>query len=302
MATQRYISTSFWDDEWVQGLDPSEKFVYLYLLTNPLTNIAGIYKITIRRITFDTGYNAETVGRILERFKKDGKAILVGEYMILPAWPKHQKWEKKDTIREGIDAIIRQLPDEIRAELPKLGYQYSVGVSYPYGQYSVGVSYPYGPSYLDSDIDSDSNLDSDRDKDIDSNPVFSPSVGNDGLSRIEKARKVWNDKADTLPPYRFIASKLREHERGPILRTISAYSDDEIFQAITNYAKIKSDIDMEPFPVYTTFAGFMAGGVEKYADDAKPFDRCRKKQGVDYDEQRRQEARAHLRKIQGEEL
>ncbi len=277
MATQRYISTSFWDDEWVQGLDPSEKFVYLYLLTNPLTNIAGIYKITIRRITFDTGYNAETVGRILERFKKDGKAILVGEYMILPAWPKHQKWEKKDTIREGIDAIIRQLPDEIRAELPKLGYQYSVGVSYPYGPNSVGVSYPYGPSYLDSDIDSDSNLDSDRDKDIDSNPVFSPSVGNDGLSRIEKARKVWNDKADTLPPYRFIATKLREHERGPILRTISAYSDDEIFQAITNYAKIKSDIDMEPFPVYATFAGFMAGGVEKYADDAKPFDRCRKR-------------------------
>lgn len=290
MATQRYISTSFWDDEWVQGLDPSEKFVYLYLLTNPLTNIAGVYKITIRRITFDTGYNAETVDRILERFKKDGKAILVGEYMVLPAWPKHQKWEKKDTIREGIDAIIRQLPDEIRAELPKLGYQYSLG-----------VSYPYGPSYLDSDIDYDSNLDTDRDKDIDSN-VSSVSVGNDGISRIEKARKEWNNHSpDPLPNYRFLAIQLREEERHTILRTISAYDDDEIFTAITNYAKIKSDIDMEPFPVYATFAGFMAGGVEKYADDAKPFDRCRKKTAASFDDAAREAGLAHLRKLRGEE-
>lgn len=26
-SKQRYISTSFWDDPWVQTLDPSEKFL-----------------------------------------------------------------------------------------------------------------------------------------------------------------------------------------------------------------------------------------------------------------------------------
>ena len=42
---KRYISTTFWDDEWVQSLDFTEKGLYLYLLTNSLTNIAGVYKL-----------------------------------------------------------------------------------------------------------------------------------------------------------------------------------------------------------------------------------------------------------------
>lgn len=126
-----------------------------------------------------------------------------------------------------------------------------------------------------------------------------PKVSN-GSNRINMHIGSWNAN-ESLPRYRFNSLTMKDEDRHSALRTMTAYSDDEIFQAIINYAKIKSDIDMEPFPVYATFAGFMSGGVEKYADDAKPFDRCRKKQGVDYDEQRRQEARAHLRKIQGDE-
>jgi hypothetical protein len=61
MATHRYIATSFWQDDWIQSLDPSEKYMYLYLMTNPLTTIAGIYKIGNRQISFDTGYNQNTV-------------------------------------------------------------------------------------------------------------------------------------------------------------------------------------------------------------------------------------------------
>jgi hypothetical protein len=125
-----------------------------------------------------------------------------------------------------------------------------------------------------------------------------PKVSN-GSNRINMHIGSWNAN-DNLPHFRFTSVNMKPEDLSLALRTMSAYSDDEIFCAITNYAKILSDIDMDPFPVYATFAGFMAGGVEKYADDAKPFDRCRKKQGVDYDEQRRQEARAHLRKIQGE--
>jgi len=102
-----------------------------------------------------------------------------------------------------------------------------------------------------------------------------PEVSN-GSNRIDMHIASWNAN-ENLPRYRFNSLTMRDEDRHGALRTMTAYSDDEISQAITNYAKIKSDIDMEPFPVYTTFAGFMAGGVEKYADDAKPFDRCRKR-------------------------
>ena len=69
MSTQRYISTSFWDDEWIQTLDPSEKLLYLYFMTNPLTNIAGVYKVTERRVSFDTGFNISTIQHIMSKPK-----------------------------------------------------------------------------------------------------------------------------------------------------------------------------------------------------------------------------------------
>ena len=69
---KRYISTSFWDDEWVQSLSFEEKGLFLYLLTNPLTNIAGVYKIQVRRIVFDTGLAEADVGLILGKFGDAG--------------------------------------------------------------------------------------------------------------------------------------------------------------------------------------------------------------------------------------
>lgn len=128
MATQRYISTSFWDDEWIQTLDPSEKLLYLYYMTNPLTNIAGVYKIAPRRISFDTGFNTETINYIMQKFEKAGKVYRFGEYVILPSWPKHQKWDKKAMIKSGIISVLQDLPQEILSKLSELGYRFDLSL------------------------------------------------------------------------------------------------------------------------------------------------------------------------------
>lgn len=153
MATQRYISTSFWDDAWVQTLKPSEKFLYLYLMTNPLTNIAGVYKITIRRMCFDTGYDEKTINGILKKFKIDKKVYLFDDYLIIPSWPKHQKWQVKKTIKSGIEAILKELSKEV------LSYMISIDYLYPID--TLPLNYTYEPSYIDSDIDSDIDIDID---------------------------------------------------------------------------------------------------------------------------------------------
>jgi len=85
MGTQRFISTSFWDDPWIRKLKPDERYMYLYLMTNTLTNIAGVYQITIDRICYDTSYSEEKVKQIINLFEKAGKAFLYKEeFMILP--------------------------------------------------------------------------------------------------------------------------------------------------------------------------------------------------------------------------
>ena len=120
---KRYVSTSFWDDEWVQTLTFTEKGLYLYLLTNPLTNIAGVYKLADRRIVFDTGLEEKEVRMIMDKFEAAGKAYRYGEFVVLPSWPHHQKCQNAN-IQKGISRILKTLDSEVIAFLRKVGYRY----------------------------------------------------------------------------------------------------------------------------------------------------------------------------------
>lgn len=152
MATQRYISTSFWDDAWIQDIQPAAKLLYMYLLTNPLTNIAGIYKITTKRIAFDTGLSADRIETYLAEFQEAKKIYRSGEYIILPNWPKHQQFESRKKIQLGIAKIIEDLPVSLKTLLPKIGYAYPID--------NISIPYTYDSNYsdLDLDLDLDTNV------------------------------------------------------------------------------------------------------------------------------------------------
>jgi hypothetical protein len=73
MAIFRKIHTSFWGDSFIQDLTPEQKYFFLYLLTNDKTKQCGIYEITVRQMCYDTGYNEETIKKLLEFFNSKGK-------------------------------------------------------------------------------------------------------------------------------------------------------------------------------------------------------------------------------------
>ncbi len=73
MAKYRQVHTTFWDDGFVIDLTPEEKYFYLYLMTNNNTTQCGIYELPYRVIEMHTGYNRDTVLKLLERFKEYGK-------------------------------------------------------------------------------------------------------------------------------------------------------------------------------------------------------------------------------------
>jgi hypothetical protein len=95
-------------------------------MTNPLTNIAGIYKITDKRISFDSGFNMDTIHGIIAKFEKDGKAYRMGEYIVLPSWPKHQSWENKEDIFKGIVKILNSLTDTELIFISWIGYKFPI--------------------------------------------------------------------------------------------------------------------------------------------------------------------------------
>ena len=73
MAKNRMINTRFWNDDYASNLDPTEKLVFLYLLTNDRSTLAGIYELPKKIMAVETGIETEMVAKILSRFEDDGK-------------------------------------------------------------------------------------------------------------------------------------------------------------------------------------------------------------------------------------
>jgi hypothetical protein len=95
MAVYRQIQISFWQDVFVLELTPEEKFFYLYLMTNSKTTQCGVYELPKKIIEFETGYNRETVDKLLDRFTSYGKIEYCEETkeVVLVNWLKHNSFK-----------------------------------------------------------------------------------------------------------------------------------------------------------------------------------------------------------------
>lgn len=111
--SQRIINDSFWTDSWIEDRDPSEKLIYLHLLTNPLCNIGWIYEIKLKRIAYETGYDRDTVNNILDRFVEQGKIIRCDDRIIIKNFAKNQS--VNPNVKKGMQRIIDNLPHKVKA-------------------------------------------------------------------------------------------------------------------------------------------------------------------------------------------
>lgn len=108
----RSINTKFWDDPYIRQKNNNEKLLYLYLLTNSLTNMAGIYEITIDRMSFDTGVKKEIIKKALEGFQRDNKIYFIDNYIILKNFMKNQNYNTN--MQKSIENTVDNLPDSVK--------------------------------------------------------------------------------------------------------------------------------------------------------------------------------------------
>ena len=119
MAVYRQIQTSFWQDDFVLNLTPEEKYFYLYLLTNSKTKQCGIYQLPMPIIIVETGYNQETIEKLMRRFIDYGKIIYSSKTREIGIvnWPKYNPMESPKTkacvIKELKEVKDRSLIDQI---------------------------------------------------------------------------------------------------------------------------------------------------------------------------------------------
>ncbi|PHD95896.1 hypothetical protein COF59_29525 [Bacillus pseudomycoides] len=79
MAVYRNVQVNFWQDDFVLDLTPEERYFYIYLLTCSKTTQCGIYPLPKRLAEIETGYNRETVEKLLQRFVEYGKILYDAE-------------------------------------------------------------------------------------------------------------------------------------------------------------------------------------------------------------------------------
>ncbi len=112
MAKRRLINTKFWSDGYISELSPSEKLLFIYLLTNPYTNISGAYEISLKQMALDTGFERTMVEEILERFKTDDKILYLHGYIVIKNFIKHQELNPK--VLKGVENEALNLPNDIK--------------------------------------------------------------------------------------------------------------------------------------------------------------------------------------------
>ena len=116
MGISRIVSTDFWEDGMVtDSFSPEDKYFMLYLMTNPHSRQAGIYKLNKKIAAFELGYSVESVSALLDRFENKYHRIIYSakeqEIAVLNA-PKYNIVKGGKPVLDCIEKDLSQVKDK----------------------------------------------------------------------------------------------------------------------------------------------------------------------------------------------
>jgi len=129
MANYRQIHVSIWKDEWFLELDADEKLLFIYLFSNELASLAGIYKIPLRVIAFETSLEASYIREKLDDFERAGKVIYRDGIVWVINMRKYNGGSEK--VEQRVQKDVDDIPDCWLKQV-YLAY-FNLGIPYAYG-------------------------------------------------------------------------------------------------------------------------------------------------------------------------
>lgn len=108
---ERLINTRFWNDNWVRSINPLDRYLFIYLLTNEYTNISGIYELPLPTMAFGSGLDERDLEKVMlprlepKVFYKDGWVIMVN-------FLKHQHIGSEQ-VKIGIQNELKNAPKKV---------------------------------------------------------------------------------------------------------------------------------------------------------------------------------------------
>lgn len=149
----RNIQTAFWTDPKVSeqmGID--ERYFFLYLLTNPHTNLSGFYEITRKQMADETGFTREQIGELLQKLE-DLKILFYDDQtneILIINWSRYN-WTTSGKFLKSVETELNKNKSPVLLnylegylidtpyELERKGID-RVSIRYRYGIDTVGIS------------------------------------------------------------------------------------------------------------------------------------------------------------------
>ena len=127
----RYLNTNFWEDTKVQEkATPEDRYFMLYLLTNPHTNQLGCYEISKKLMSYETGYNIDTINHLLERINNSLNFAIYDDStneVLIINWGKYN-WTMSPKVKANVFEDIEKIKSAVLFENIKknIGYVYGM--------------------------------------------------------------------------------------------------------------------------------------------------------------------------------
>ena len=209
MANFRLVSPTFWTDSKIQDdFTPEDKYFFLYLLTNPQTNICGCYELGLKEAEYETGYKRDKLLALLDRFEKVHKLIAYNpetKEVFIFNWYKYNLSRSEKTLK-GARSVAQYIKtpafkDEVLKILECLenGEGYTRGIQGVYMGYTYPIQASVSVSVSDSVSDSVSVSDSD-------NPSKTVNID----SKAQEVIDAYNAICTSLPQVRQLTDKRRK--------------------------------------------------------------------------------------------
>ncbi len=142
--TMRSVDTRFWSDGWTREINPLDRYLFLYLLTNERTSWCGVYELPLDIMAFEAGIDKEELkSSMLPRLAP--KVLYVDGWVCIPNWTKYHLSEGgtlSPQQKTGIEKAWKAVPERIRLRIEALAVE-GIPYIYPIGGVSpLSLSYP----------------------------------------------------------------------------------------------------------------------------------------------------------------
>jgi hypothetical protein len=115
LGIYRSVASTFWTDPKIAEFSAEDRYMMLYLLTNPRTTLAGTMELNYRQIAFEIGHSVESAVCIIRRLDEKHKVIMLSENtneILIKNWYKYNWAGGSPKVLTAVKNVVKWVKNE----------------------------------------------------------------------------------------------------------------------------------------------------------------------------------------------